>query len=52
MKYNNWGGGLYEHLRSTRIFTLLVYKIFLRALEIMKKVAMALILMCLNVELE
>ena len=40
------GGVLYEHLMSMRIFTLIMYKILIRALEIMRKLAIALLWIC------
>jgi hypothetical protein len=40
------GGGLYDHLMSMRIFTLIINEMFIQALEFTKKVSMTLIWLC------
>ena len=37
---NDWGGGLYDHLMSTRIITLIINTIIVRALKIMRQMTM------------
>ena len=38
---HNWGGGLYDHLMRTRIFTLMMNNTFIEALEKRRKLSMA-----------
>ena len=44
--FNISGEDLYGHFMSMRIFTLIMNKIFIRALKVMRKVATTLIRVC------
>ena len=45
-RHNLGGGGVHYHLMSMRIFTLVMYKILIRALEITRKLAIASLWIC------